>query len=74
MSIHFINYKIIMPIGYSVKSNIVKEIHICKYFSIMINSTQDIRVIDQLAVCLRDIVNDSNTRKIIYFSCSQGFQ
>jgi hypothetical protein len=40
MSKYFINDKIVKPIVYSIKNNIVKETLVCKYFSIMIDNTQ----------------------------------
>lgn len=59
MSKPFINGKIIKPIGHSMKKIIIEEILTCKYFSIMVDSTQDVSVMDQLAICVRYLVNDS---------------
>jgi len=57
LSKHFINEKLIIPIGKSIQNCIVNEIKESKKFSIMIDSTQDISVLDQLAICVRYIYN-----------------
>jgi len=54
---HFINEKLIIPIGQSIQNRIVNEINESRKFSIMIDSTQDISVLDQLAICVRYIYN-----------------
>lgn len=65
MSKHFINDKIIKPIGHSIKQIIIEEINTCKYFSIMVDSTQDVSVMDQLAICVRYLVNDSIKERLL---------
>ncbi|XP_050064310.1 uncharacterized protein LOC126553187 [Aphis gossypii] len=57
MSKNFINNNIIIPIGAAIQGTIVKEIKECIKFSIMIDSTQDVSVMDQLAICVRYIFN-----------------
>lgn len=54
---NFINKKLIIPVGQSIQNCIVNEIKESKKFSIMIDSTQDISVLDQLAICVRYIYN-----------------
>lgn len=53
LSKHFINDNIINRIGTSIQSIIVNQIKEYKKFSIMIDSTQDTGVLDQLAICVR---------------------
>lgn len=67
MSKHFINDKITKPIGHSIKKIIIKEILTWKYFSIMVDSTQDVGVMDQLqlAICVRYLVNDSIKKRLL---------
>ncbi|CAI6376308.1 unnamed protein product [Macrosiphum euphorbiae] len=65
MSKHFINDKIIKPIGHSIKKIIIEEILTCKYFFIMVDSTQDVSVMDQLAICVRYLVNDSIKERLL---------
>ncbi|CAI6346479.1 unnamed protein product [Macrosiphum euphorbiae] len=52
MSKHFINNNIIILIGAAIQGTIVREIKECTKFSIMIDSTQDVSVMDQLAICV----------------------
>jgi len=53
LSKHFINNNIIVSIRQAIQNIIVKEIKECQKFSIIIDSTQDDSVIDQLAICVR---------------------
>ncbi|XP_060846214.1 SCAN domain-containing protein 3-like [Rhopalosiphum padi] len=55
LSKHFINDKLIIPIGKAIQNAIINEIRECQHFSIMIDSTQDVSVMDQLAICVRYI-------------------
>ena len=55
MSKNFINNNIIIPIRAAIQGTIVREIKECIKFSIMIDSTQDVSVMDQLAICVRYI-------------------
>jgi len=57
ISNNFINNNIIILIGAAIQGTIVKEIKECIKFSIMIDNTQDVSVIDQLAICVRYIFN-----------------
>lgn len=57
MYTHFINDKIIVPIGSVIQRIVVKEIKKCHKFSIMIDSTQYVIVMDQLAICIRYVLN-----------------
>ncbi|XP_025406602.1 uncharacterized protein LOC112680656, partial [Sipha flava] len=52
LSKHFINDNILVPIRQEIQNIIVKEIKECQKFSIMIDSTQDVSVMDQLAICV----------------------
>lgn len=55
LSKHFINDKLIIPIGKAIQNAIINDIRECQHFSIMIDSTQDVSVMDQLAICVRYI-------------------
>ncbi|XP_008179735.1 zinc finger MYM-type protein 1-like [Acyrthosiphon pisum] len=55
LSKHFINDKLIIPIGNAIQIAIVNEIKEYQHFSIMIDSTQDVSVMDQLTICVRYI-------------------
>jgi len=57
LSKHFVNEKLIKSIGAAIQGKIVEEIVECKKFSIMIDSTQDVSTMDQLAICVRYIFN-----------------
>lgn len=57
ISKHFINEKMMAPIGVAIQHTIVKEIKECAKFSLMIHSTHDVSVMDQLAICVRYVFN-----------------
>ena len=63
LSKSFIN-KLIKTIGLYIQRKIVDEVKKSKFFSIMIDSTQDVSIMDQMAVCLRYVCN-SEVREVL---------
>jgi len=75
LSNHFINDNIINRIGTLIQSIIVNQIKECKKFSIMIDSTQDTGVLDQLAICVRYLYKgkvEERLLSLVVFSDSSG--
>jgi len=65
LSKHFINDNIIVPIGQAIQNIIVKDIKECQKFSIMIDSTQDVSVMDQLAICVRYVYGEKVSERLL---------
>nr|XP_018915260.1 PREDICTED: uncharacterized protein LOC109042787 [Bemisia tabaci] len=60
----FIN-KLIVVLGNAVQQQIFKDLKDTKNFSIMLDSTQDVAVMDQLAICARYVKNDAPCERLI---------
>ncbi|KAF0721904.1 zinc finger MYM-type protein 1-like, partial [Aphis craccivora] len=71
LSKHFINDNIIVPIGQAIQNIIVKDIKECQKFSIMIDSTQDVSVMDQLAICVRHVLNFIMSESTAHFTLAE---
>ena len=55
--------KLIIIIGKAVQTYIIDELKKCRKFSLMVDSTQDVAVMDQLAVCVRYVENGRKARE-----------
>lgn len=72
----FIN-KLILVIGQIIQSKIINVMKQAKLFSIMVDSTQDVSVLDQLAICVRYVLDNEVHEKllklvIVYDSSGKG--
>lgn len=70
----FIN-KIILIIGQSIQDKIVNDLKQAQYFSILVDSTQDVAVLDQLAICVRYVLENEvneNFLKLVIVHDSSG--
>lgn len=64
MSNHFIN-KLIKAVGEIGQGRILKELQEAQIFSIMVDSTQDVSVMDQLAVCVRYAIHGRVNERLL---------
>jgi hypothetical protein len=64
MSNHFIN-KLIKAIGETGQERILNELQEAQIFSIMVDSTQDVAVMDQLAICVRYTVHGRVNERLL---------
>ncbi|KAL4148352.1 hypothetical protein QTP88_002616 [Uroleucon formosanum] len=60
----FIN-KLILAIGQIMQESIVNEIKQAQIFSILVDSTQDVAVLDQLAICVRYTLKNNIYEKLL---------
>lgn len=72
----FIN-KLILVIGKIIQNKIINDIKQAKLFSIMVDSTQDVSVLDQLAICVRYVLDNEVHEKllklvVVYDSSGKG--
>ncbi|KAE9522617.1 hypothetical protein AGLY_016980 [Aphis glycines] len=70
----FIN-KLILVIGKIIQNKIINDIKQAKLFSIMVDSTQDVSVLDQLAICVRYVLDNEvheNLFKLVVVYDSSG--
>ncbi|XP_025204003.1 uncharacterized protein LOC112600891 [Melanaphis sacchari] len=72
----FVN-KLILIIGQIIQNKLINDIKQAKLFSIMVDSTQDVSVLDQLAICVRYVLNNEVHEKllkliIVYDSSGKG--
>lgn len=72
----FVN-KLILVIGQIIQNELINDIKQAKLFSIMVDSTQDVSVLDQLAICVRYVLNNEVHEKllkliIVYDSSGKG--
>lgn len=59
-------------IGTSIQTIIVNQIKECKKFSIMIDSTQDTRILDQLAICVRYFYKEKVEERLLSLVVCSG--
>jgi hypothetical protein len=60
----FIN-KLILIIGQIIQDKIINDIKQAKMFSIMVDSTQDVSVVNQLAICVRYVLDNEVHEKLL---------
>lgn len=60
----FIN-KIILTIGQSIQTKIINDMKQAQFFSILVDSTQDVAVLDQLAICVRYVLDNDIYEKLL---------
>lgn len=64
LSKSFIN-KLIAVIGSFGQSLILNDLKRCKTYSIMVDSTQDVAVMDQFAICVRYVIDDQVYERLL---------
>ncbi|KAL4100994.1 hypothetical protein QTP88_021015 [Uroleucon formosanum] len=68
----FIN-KIVLVIGNLLQEKIVNELKEAQSFSILVDSTQDVPVLDQLAVCVRYVLKNNVYEKLLKLVVAYDF-